>query len=338
MCPPKFVPSATLAALDRRAKLLRRLREFFWDRGFTEVETPLLAPEVIPELHIEPIAVGDPRRLNLSDSPDTFRDITHWWLQASPELHMKRLLAAGATAIFQVTRSFRAGERGQLHNPEFTIVEWYRTGDDLQTGIEFLDELQQSLVTTPPARRTTYSDAFQRAIGICPHTASIAELKEVADRFGISVPAAMDRADRDEWLNLLLATRIEPQLGSDRPEIVFHYPFSQASLAKVVTGPVGYDVAERFELYYHGVELANGFHELTDAKELRNRLENVNTARIAAGRRALPLPEQLLATMEHGLPECTGCALGFDRLVMLALGMTSLSDATAFSLQTDDTG
>jgi lysyl-tRNA synthetase class 2 len=101
---------------------------------------------------------------------------------------------------------------------------------------------------------------------------------------------------------------------------------------------VGYDVAERFELYYHGVELANGFHELTDAKELRNRLENVNTARIAAGRRALPLPEQLLATMEHGLPECTGCALGFDRLVMLALGMTSLSDATAFSLQTDDTG
>jgi lysyl-tRNA synthetase class 2 len=146
----------------------------------------------------------------------------------------------------------------------------------------------------------------------------------------IAIPDGMDRTDRDEWLNLLLATRVEPQLGHDRPEIIYHYPATQASLAKVVSTEFGYDVAERFELYYRGIELANGFHELTDAAEQRRRFEAVNIARVADGRLALPLPESLLAALEHGIPDCTGCALGFDRLVMLALGVTSLSDAMAF--------
>lgn len=308
-----FAPSASLAALEKRNAILRNLRTFFYDRNFIEVETPLVDREIIPELHIEP-----PR---LEDGT---------YLQASPELHMKRLLAAGATAIFQVTRSFRAGERGQLHNPEFTIVEWYRTGDDITAGINLLDALTQTLLGTPPALHTTYATAFERTLGISPHAASVADLAAVARKFDIAVPAGMNTADRDEWLNLLLATRVERELGRDRPEIVYDYPASQASLATIVRSPLGYSVAERFELYYRGIELANGFHELADASELRTRLTAVNAVRAADGRRELPMPERLLAEMKYGLPPSTGCALGFDRLVMLAIGAKSIDDVMAF--------
>jgi lysyl-tRNA synthetase class 2 len=315
-----FAPTASPDVLEQRSALLRRLREFFYERSFIEVETPLLASEVIPELHIEPIETQ-----------------CGSFLQASPELHMKRLLAAGAQAIFQVTRSFRSGERGRLHNPEFTIVEWYRVGDDLQAGMNLLDELAQALMGAPPAQRSTYAEIFQRAAAICPHTATIEQLAAAAESAGIALPTDIRQADRDEWLNVLVATFIEPKLGRERPEIVYHYPASQASLAKVVASGNGYDVAERFELYYHGIELANGFHELTDAAELRRRFESVNAARTASGRRALPIPERLLAALDHGLPDCAGCALGFDRLVMLALGVTSLSEASAFSSGFDAT-
>lgn len=309
----EFRPTATLAALAKRAELVRRLREFFHTRGFLEVETPLLSREIIPELHIEPIGVDG----------DAF-------LQASPELHMKRLLGAGANKIFQLTRSFRAGERGQLHNPEFAIVEWYRAGDDMQAGIDLLDELMQSLLGISGALRTSYAEAFERSLGLSAHSATLDELEAAAEGSVVAVPAGMDRGDRDEWLNLLLAMRIEPELGRDRPEILYHYPASQASLAKVVRSVEGHEVAERFELYYRGVELANGFHELGDAVELRRRFAKVNSDRVADGRRALPMPERLLAALESGLQDCTGVALGFDRLAMLAIGATTIDGVMAF--------
>jgi lysyl-tRNA synthetase class 2 len=324
--------------LAQRDAMLRKLRAFFHDCSFIEVETPLLADEIIPELHIEPIRTADGA-----------------FLQASPELHMKRMLAAGAAAIFQITRSFRDGERGMLHNPEFTIVEWYRAGDDMQAGIDLLDALTQSLLGTPPCTRTTYAEAFQRTLDLCPHTAPIEDLEAAAAAAQVAIPSGINRTDRDEWLNLLLAQVIERKLGSERPEIIYHYPASQASLAKTVRGlspfaesakqkgtvplsgnrvigsnNAGYDVAERFELYYRGIELANGFHELTDAAEQRRRLEEVNAARVADGRPALPIPESLLAALARGLPDCTGCALGFDRLVMLAVDANALGEVLAF--------
>jgi elongation factor P--(R)-beta-lysine ligase len=308
-----FAPTASLIALQQRSDLLRRLREFFYEREFIEVETPLVDGEIIPELHIEPLRTQD-----------------GLFLQASPELHMKRLLAAGAKAIFQVTRSFRSGERGPLHNPEFTIVEWYRVGDDMRAGINLLDELVQTLLQARPAARTTYADAFQRTLGLCPHTATLSDLSAAAEKACIAIPPGMEDANRDEWLNLLVATCIEPQLGAEGPEIIYHYPATQASLAKCVAADAGNDVAERFELYYHGIELANGFHELTDAAELRRRFETVNAARAADGRRTLALPETLLAALEHGLPDCTGCALGLDRLAMLAFKAESMSQMMSF--------
>jgi lysyl-tRNA synthetase class 2 len=308
-----FGPAASLQSLYYRASFLRRLRAFFDERGFMEVETPLLSDEIIPELHIEPIrtAFGE-------------------FLQASPELHMKRLLCAGATAIYQVTRSFRRNEHGQLHNPEFTIVEWYRVGDDMQVGMQLLDELVSSMLGTPPATRITYFDAFERTLHIDPHEATTEELAATARHANVAIPEGMRVEERDEWLNLLLSSRVEPQLGRERPEILYHYPASQASLANMVHSETGQQVAERFELYFRGIELANGFHELADSAELRSRLEAVNAARTSDGRDALPLPERLLAALDHGLPACTGCALGFDRLVMLALNCETIRDVIAF--------
>jgi lysyl-tRNA synthetase class 2 len=308
-----------IANLHRRCDLLRQLREFFHERGFVEVETPLLSHEVIPELHIEPLLV---------ESHDTTCR-TAQWLQASPELHMKRLLAEGMPAIFQVTKSFRAGEVGQLHNPEFTMIEWYRVGDDMHSGMNLLDELCRVLLDTPPAKQTSYAEAFQQYLGICPHTSSCEELAACAKQHGIDAEG-IKSDDRDEWLNLLLATQVEPKLGFQQPELLYDYPASQASLAKTATRENGSEVAERFELYWRGVELANGYHELTDAKALRCRFQEVNATRTADSRPALPLPESLLTAMERGLPDSTGCALGFDRLAMLALRASTIREVMAF--------
>jgi lysyl-tRNA synthetase class 2 len=293
------------------------MRQFFYDRQFVEVETPLLAREVIPELHIEPMASAT------------------GYLQASPELHMKRLVAAGMEAIFQVTRSFRGNERGVHHHPEFTILEWYRAGDDLQAGMELLGALCQTLLATPPPRQTRYAAAFQTHVDLCPHTATLDQLAARSAALGLPTPTEMP--DRDAWLELLLTLAVEPHLGRDVPELLYDYPASQAALAATAerAGGIGdtanIEVAERFELYWQGVELANGYHELTDPVELRRRLEQVNHQRSAAGRAALPLPESLLTAMETGLPPCAGCALGFDRLVMLATGATSIAEVQAFS-------
>jgi len=308
--------------LEARALLLGKVRQFFDQRGFLEVETPLLATEVIPELHIEPMATVPCTPTNRLSPKE--------YLQASPEADMKRLLAAGATAIYQITRSFREGERGRHHRPEFTLVEWYRAGDDMRAGMELLDALMQSLLDTPPATHTSYREAFIRHLGLCPHTATCRELASRAGEVGIPPVEGMDRADRNQWLNLMLDTRIQPTLGQRGPEILYHYPADQGALAKLDTDPDGLPVAERFELFLRGVELANGYHELTDAAQLRQRLKRVNAARQAEGREALPMPERLLAAMASGLPPSAGVALGFDRLLMLAMGAESI-DAVVMS-------
>jgi lysyl-tRNA synthetase class 2 len=296
--------------LCRRAELLNALRRFFHERSFLEVETPLVLPEVVPELHIEPIRTSDGR-----------------FLQASPELAMKRLLASGSGPIFQVTKSFRAGEFGALHRPEFTIVEWYRPDDDMAAGIALLEELLRTLLPEAPAcTRTSYREAVTNTVGVDPHFGSCEQLMAAANEHGGAIPESMVKATRDEWLNLLLATRVEPQLGNKGPEILYHYPASQASLAATAVDEHGVEVAERFELYWQGIELANGFHELTDAALLRKRLEAVNKARVADGRSALPMPESLLAAMQRGLPASCGVALGFDRLVMLMVGGSDIGE------------
>jgi elongation factor P--(R)-beta-lysine ligase len=332
---PDFLPTASMATLRLRAELLARVRQFFASRGFLEVETPILSADVTVDRHLDPISTvlaDDPRQ------PDVGRRL---WLQTSPEFGMKRLLAAGATAIYQITRAFRNGEVGPLHNPEFTMVEWYRTGDDMQAGMTLLSDFCQALLRTPAAEGVSYAEAFQKHVEINPHAAAVAQLAAVAKQRGINVPAGLGE-DRDSWLNVLLAECVEPHLGQEKPTILYNYPASQAALAKVRSERLPPDatsaesstasVAERFELYVRGVELANGYHELLDAAELRRRNTAANAARMAHGKPALPEESRLLSAMEAGLPACTGVALGFDRLVMFAAGAKSLAEVVAFPI------
>jgi elongation factor P--(R)-beta-lysine ligase len=331
-----FRPTASWEHLRRRAGLLRAVRSFFDARGFLEVETPLLSADTVVDRHLDPVPVEDPRRtdcLSVGEHLDGWpvrpaATSPPWWLQTSPEFGMKRLLASGATAIYQITRAFRGAERGRWHNPEFTMVEWYRVGDDMRQGMQLLDELAQATLGRGASEQLSYAAAFRRAIGLDPLRSSVAELASAAHHHGLQTDAAWDPDDRDAWLDWLLVTCVEPTLGRGRPTMLYDYPASQAALA--VVRPEPDPVAERFELYVDGIELANGYHELTDAAVLRARTRAANQARRADGKYALPEDSRLLDAMHHGLPASTGVALGFDRLVMVALGAKDLSEVIAF--------
>lgn len=245
---------------------------------------------------------------------------------------MKRLLAAcdsedAPRAIYQIGKAFRAGEAGPLHNVEFTMVEWYRVGDDLAAGIDLLDSIQQVLLGQGGAERVSYREAFHQHAEFDPHTIEVELLPSIAAANGVAAPATLGD-DRDAWLDLLLVERVMPKLGVSRPLILYDYPASQAALAQVRDEQP--PVAERFELFYRGVELANGYHELLDPAVLRRRNAAANADRAADGKPTLPEESRLLTAMEHGLPACAGCALGFDRTVMLAAGAKNLAEVVAF--------
>jgi len=319
-----FRPTATWEILRLRAALLQRVRAFFAERGFLEVETPVLSADVVVDRHLDPLSAvlpDDPRR------PEVGRRL---WLQTSPEFHMKRLLAAGAGPIYQVARVFRAGERGPRHNPEFTLVEWYEPGVGYDGGMITLADLALALLNRGPAERVSYADAFSRQIGVDPHTAASGQLVDAARRLQIDAPDSLPPDDRDGWLELLLGQYVEPHLGTGRPTILFDYPASQAALAQVRPGPP--PVAERFELYVDGIELANGYHELLDPAVLRERNRTTNRQRAADGKPALPEESRLLDAMDAGLPAATGTALGFDRMVMLVAGARTIDEVLAFPI------
>ena len=312
-------PTASWITLQRRAALLCRLRAFFNERGFVEVETPQLSADMVVDRHLDPFAAGVPAEMG--------KPARRYWLQTSPEFGMKRLLAAGATAIYQVCHAFRLGERGPLHNPEFTMVEWYRAGDDLVAGIQFTSDLAEAMLARGPAERISYAEAFERHVGVDPHRAPVEDLIAATARHGIAAPESFDRDDRDGWLDLLLSERVQPRLGTNQPAILYDYPASQAALARVRPGDV--PVAERFELYADGIELANGYHELLDAAEFRQRNTRTNQQREADGKAALPEQSRLLDAMAAGLPPSVGVALGFDRLAMVALGLRTIQEVIA---------
>jgi len=317
-----YAPIASWSNLRLRAGLLRRLRRFFDDRGFLEVETPLLSHDTVVDRHLDPLPV------KVFDNPAAPDRGPTMWLQTSPEFGMKRLMAAGGEAIYQVTRSFRGGERGRLHNVEFTMVEWYRRGDSMQAGIELLSDMAEHLLALGPAETISYREAFIRHAGIDPLTAEPSALARAARNRGLSLPQSVPETDRDAWLDLMLVECVEPYLGRDRPTILYDYPASQAALA--VVRDEDPPVAERFELYVRGIELANGYHELTDPEILRQRIAVSNRQRESDGKYRLPEANRLLTAMEHGLPACSGVALGFDRLVMVAAGAENLDEVMAF--------
>ena len=314
-------PSATRGTLELRARLKRRIRRFFDDAGLLEVDTPALSSA----------GTTDPAIASLSTRP-AFAAGERRWLHTSPEFAMKRLLAAGSGDIWQMCTVFRDGEAGDRHNPEFTMVEWYRTGwDHHRLAAETASFVQHVLGDTVPLGdvvTTTYRDAFRAHAKLDPVGADHDALVAALDRHGVAPPAG--NLGIDALLDLVMGTVVAPALGSGpaRAVVVRDYPPGQAALARIAPGQV--PVAERFELFIDGIEIANGFHELCDAGEQRRRFEADGVARAAAGAPAVPLDERLIAALEHGLPACAGVAVGFDRLVMLAAGETSIRRVLAF--------
>lgn len=317
-------PTASLEVLKLRARMLERLRAFFSARGVLEVDTPALSRAGATDPHLASFAVSWH-----GPAPGTL------WLHTSPEFPMKRLLAAGSGSIYQICKVFRDGEVGRLHNPEFTLLEWYRVGFDChrlmdETAALIADALTECRAPGAP-EKLSYRAAFERHAGIDPLTADAAAFAACARRHGIRAPAGMPGDDVDPWRDLLLTHVVEPQLGRGRVTLLHDYPASQAALARLRPGDP--PVAERFEAYLDGIELANGFHELHDAAEQRARFERDLAKRKEQGLPAVPADERLLVALAAGLPDCAGVALGVDRLVMLAAGASSIQDVLAFPIE-----
>ncbi len=311
-------PTADLETLRRRAQLLGKIRAFFEERGVLEVETPSLSSATVTDLHLASLDC-----LALLPAGET-----RLFLQTSPEFAMKRLLASGSGPIFQICKAFRDAERGRRHNLEFSMLEWYRPGFDHHQLMDEMDAFLRSMLGCAPAQRRSYGELFETTLGCCPHTVgSDRLLAEVRDR-GIDLWNREAELDRDDALNLLFTQVIEPGLGADGPTFVHDYPVSQAALARIRPGSP--PVAERFEVYYRGMELANGFHELADVGEQRRRFEADLEARRSSGLPVPPIDERLLAALSAGFPDCAGVALGIDRLVMLALDKERIDEVIAF--------
>lgn len=312
-------PSAGLEALRQRASILAAIRGFFADRGVLEVDTPWLvaAGAMDPNLHSLSVAYDGP------GAPPGGR----FWLQTSPEHAMKRLLAAGAGSIYQITHAFRAGERGRLHNPEFTLLEWYRLGWDHHALMDEVADLVRLLLGDCAVERLTYAEAFYSHLGVDPLEAPRRVLEARASELGLGRDA-LAALGRDALLDLLLSHRVAPALGCGRLTFVYDFPASQAALARL--RPDDPRVAERFELFSAGIELANGYHELTDAAEQRRRFDRERTLRAHLGLAPVEVDARLLSALAAGLPACAGVAVGLDRLVMRVLGAGHLDEVLAF--------
>lgn len=305
-------PSASIELLQRRAQCMTQIRQFFTTRQYLEVETPVMVHHGVTDVYLSTIKA-------------LFRGDTYW-LQTSPEYAMKRLLAAGSGPIFQIARVFRDDELGRWHNPEFTLLEWYQLDIDHHTLMQEVDLLLQAILHTKPLIKKTYQQAFLETCGLDPFTASIKQFHDILKQHDLGNVLAADEKDRDQYLFLLMSHVVEPALGKEpAPVAVYDFPPSQAALAQIKDG-----CAERFEIYYQGVELANGFHELTDYREQKQRFAYDQKARADHGLAPIAMDNYLLEALEHGLPACSGVALGVDRLLALALKQSSIKQVMAF--------
>lgn len=324
-------PSASLELIRLRAETVSKIRAYFDREGLLEVDTPVLSAATVPDPFIESFHT---RYIPLTQT------MQHdaYYLHTSPEFPMKRLLASGSGSIYQIAKVFRQGEAGRKHNPEFTLLEWYRVSWDhyqlMREVAALLNLLLSPFITLAETQYVTYEEAFQSALGINPHTVSHTELLTCTARAGLS-GVLNDNDDRDRFLELLFSHIIEPQLGLHKQRscicLLHHYPANQASLAKLAVHN-GCQVAERFEIFVNGMELGNGFHELTDAVEQQARFTADNQHRKQMGIREIPMDDLFLQALTS-LPDCAGVAIGIERLLMLMSGKQHINDVIAFPFE-----
>ena len=316
-------PTADITVLQARAEMLHNIRVFFAERNVWEVDTPVLSKFGVSDPHINSLPVH-----YLSTDVTDF-NASHY-LMSSPEYAMKRLLAAGSGSIYQIAKAFRDGETGRKHNPEFTLLEWYRIGFDLpqlmQEVASLLDRLLSPSTIKNDWQYLTYAQAFTQTLGFDP--ISISDQQLAAQARTLIDCAWPDDTPRDTWLDLLMSHKVEPALPNSC--MVYDYPPSQAALAQIVTNEEGVQVARRFEVYINGIELANGYQELTDAKEQQARFAMDNAMRQQLGKKPMLADTRLLDALEQGMPECAGVALGLDRLLMLEHNKSTIAEVMAF--------
>ena len=312
-------PTASIKNLLARAKIIAEIRRFFTERGLLEVETPVLSEFGVTDVHLSTFSTE-------FIAPFCEQSKT-LWLATSPEYHMKRLLAAGSGAIFQICHVFRNEEAGNRHNPEFTMLEWYRPHFDMYRLINEVDDLLQQILDCEPAESLSYQFVFQQYVGLDPLSAGKDELIAKAQELQF---INAENEPRDTLLQFLFSTLVEPEIGKERPVAVYHFPATQAALAQI--SPEDHRVAERFEFYYKGLELANGFNELTDVKEQLHRFEQDNRQREKMGLPMREIDRRLLGALQAGMPNCAGVALGLDRLIMVALDAERIEEVLTFSV------
>lgn len=315
-------PTTTLLILRLRAKLLADIRQFFSEHHVLAVDTPLLSQATVTDPHLHSFQTH-----YCSGAIDQQQTL---YLQTSPEFAMKRLLAAGSGPIYQLSKAFRnQGESGRYHNPEFTLLEWYQPGYDHHQLMDEVESLLKRVLACESAQRFSYAEIFQRYLDIDPHQLSLKKYKQLTIRLGLSTEH-LDLTTVADYLNVLMSHIIEPQLPKQLV-FIYDYPVVLAALANIRSDTI--PVAERFEVYLHGIELANGFHELSDANEQRLRFLSDLNARAALDYPEVPIDEYLLAALRHGLPDCSGVALGIDRLLMLMATMNRISEVISFPIE-----
>lgn len=309
-------PNASIELLRKRAQLLQKIRNFFATENVLEVETPLLCQHTVTDPYIDSFSVA---------TTDHTR-----YLQTSPEYAMKRLLAAGSGSIYQICKAFRNEQPSTQHNPEFTILEWYRVGWDATKLMQETEKLLNTLSKCPPAQYITYQNVFKNILQIDPLTISETELQElVRHKTANTVSNAWLNAGKDALLSDCFNRWIEPTFAKDTPVFVTEFPATQAALAQL--NQTDNRVADRFELYFRGYELANGFAELTDETQQRARFINDQTTRKQQQSKIPNIDERLLAALANGLPTCAGVALGVDRLLMAITATTDINTCLSFS-------
>ena len=317
-------PTADIETLKKRAQYLADVRLFFAERDTWEVETPILSSAAPTAPYLDSFTT-DYSPIG-SDSKQT------QYLQTSPEFAMKRLLAAGSGSIYQIARVFRNGEQGRLHSPEFTMLEWYRIDFTLNQLMNEVEALLNKVFNYNEFERLSYQKAFKNCLALDVFNCSDDEVKQCGQNHIPSLANDFD-TDRDSWLELLMSYIIEPELAKQHQAFfIYDYPASQAQLAKIKHDQQGNAVADRFELYIEGVEIANAYNELLDANELRQRFEQDNQHRKQLNKAVIPIDENLLVAMQAGLPECSGVSVGFDRLMMLVLDKKSINAVQSFEL------
>ncbi len=322
-----WLPSANFNILKQRALILEKIRSFFTLRNLLEVETPTLSHSGVTDEHLYCFKTHF-LSTDISSAIKT-KQGAPLYLQTSPEFHMKRLLSAGSGSIFQIAKAFRNEASGRYHNPEFTLLEWYQIGFNHHKLMDEMDELLQLILNTHQAHRCTYQNAFLTILKVDPLSASIAELKQSAEKLNLS-EVLINEMDKDTILQLLFCCAIEPVIANEKPCFVYNFPATQAALARI--SPHDSRVAERFEVYYKGIELANGFHELNDAKEQLQRFENDNKKRQQKNIEQMPIDRNFIDSLSH-LPDCAGVALGIDRLIMLATGAKHIDSVLSFTIK-----